>query len=194
MNGLNRIIDGKDAECPIPWQVHLRIGDPNGGFSYFCGGTIIDEKTILTAAHCYDGMNLGRSDFFVTAGIINIVDQNAQNVFVASINLHPEYNRSIFNNDIAILKLKEPLTFNSKVRNACLPEDNFVPQGIAVASGWGLTGTRWNYGRATKLQVRLQVVLTLEMHGHTQISGMFTVTNYQKSLETEIGLLWLDVM
>merc|ERR1712051_516937 len=41
-------------------------------------------------------------------------------------------------NDIAILKLKTPLTFNDKVQRACLPEASFVPTGKAVASGWGL--------------------------------------------------------
>ena len=43
----NRIIGGDDAQAPIPWQVALR---KNGTKS--CGGTIIDAKTIVTAAHC----------------------------------------------------------------------------------------------------------------------------------------------
>jgi len=132
-----RIIDGKPAPSPIPWQVHLRMGSPTGGFAYFCGGTIIDAKTILTAAHCYHGKNLNADNFFVTAGIVH-VGGAGQSAFVEKITLHESYNPKTFNNDIAILKLKTPMTFNDKVQQACLPEASFVPTGKAVASGWGL--------------------------------------------------------
>ena len=45
----SRIVKGKRAKSSIPWQVHLcldnsNIGEPN---SCYCGGTILDEKTIL---------------------------------------------------------------------------------------------------------------------------------------------------
>ena len=50
LQGFDRIIDGETPPAPIPWQAHMRQGNPNGGFTYFCGGTILDEKTILTAA------------------------------------------------------------------------------------------------------------------------------------------------
>ena len=43
----NRIQGGTDAQAPIPWQVAVRF---NG--NKYCGGTIIDPKTIVTAAHC----------------------------------------------------------------------------------------------------------------------------------------------
>ena len=45
----NRIQGGTDAQAPIPWQVAVRF---NG--QKYCGGTIIDAKTIVTAAHCID--------------------------------------------------------------------------------------------------------------------------------------------
>ena len=44
----NRIVGGKDAPSMIPWQVSVR----NNGY-HFCGGTILDSKTILSAAHCF---------------------------------------------------------------------------------------------------------------------------------------------
>ena len=53
--------------------------------------------------------------------------------------IHPQYNAATFNNDIAIVKLITPLTFNNNVKNACLPESSFAPQSKAVVSGWGTT-------------------------------------------------------
>jgi len=145
--GLGRIIQGQTAPEPIPWQAHMRQVSPNGGFFYFCGGTILDAKTILTAAHCYYGADLTAGNFFIAAGAVHVLDASAQTAFVESIILHESYNPGEpgsddynLNNDIAILKLKTPLTFNDKVGPACLPDASFNPEGIAVASGWGLTG------------------------------------------------------
>ena len=82
--------------------------------------------------------NLNSANFFVTAGIADRINDAGQSAFVEKITLHESYNPKTINNDIAILKLKTPLTFNDKVRQACLPEASFVPTGKAVASGWGL--------------------------------------------------------
>ena len=42
------IVGGQQAPSPIPWQVSVQ----NGG-QHFCGGTILDTFTILSAAHCF---------------------------------------------------------------------------------------------------------------------------------------------
>ena len=42
------IVGGQIAPSPIPWQVSVQ----NGG-QHFCGGTILDTFTILSAAHCF---------------------------------------------------------------------------------------------------------------------------------------------
>ena len=168
-----RIVNGKTAPSPIPWQVHLRQGSPTAGFGYFCGGTIIDAKTILTAAHCYYEKNLNAANFFVTAGIVH-VGGAGQSAYVEKITLHESFNPITFNNDIAILKLKTPMTFNDKVQQACLPEASFVPTGKAVASGWGLVSQFPNQS-PKKLQVCLQVGLTYMV---VQTSRLFGTLEY----------------
>ena len=46
----NRIVNGKQASGPIPWQVAIRAGGPDQ--NVVCGGTILDSTTVLSAAHC----------------------------------------------------------------------------------------------------------------------------------------------
>merc|ERR1712241_1130583 len=123
VSGLDRIINGKKAPSPIPWQAHLREGSPTGGFQFFCGGTIIDSTTILTAAHCYYSQNITNvSKYFIAAGATHVTDSSAQTAYIKSITLHENYN-------------------NDNVKPACLPAATLNPSGkVAVASGWGLTG------------------------------------------------------
>ena len=56
-------------------------------------------------------------------------------------NTENEYNDDTYKNDIIILKLKSPLSFNSKVQPACLPSANWAPENDAnnkcFVSGWG---------------------------------------------------------
>ena len=54
MQNADRIVGGEAAPSMIPWQVAMLSGD-----TQFCGGTILDSCTILTAAHC--GINTGHS-------------------------------------------------------------------------------------------------------------------------------------
>ena len=81
MQDSNRIVGGQNAPSMIPWQVY--VSNP----PYMCGGTILDAKTILSAAHCFfAGPTLGNSgkEFvnvlnpFIKAGITDVDASNAQ--------------------------------------------------------------------------------------------------------------------
>ena len=95
----DRIVGGQDASSEIPWQVSVRAGNDlynTAGFliassgMHWCGGTILDAKTILSAAHCFfAGPTLGNSgkEFvnvlnpFIKAGITDVDASNAQVFF-----------------------------------------------------------------------------------------------------------------
>jgi hypothetical protein len=133
-SGTSRIVGGDDAPFPIPWQVHVHVdGIP------VCGGTILDETTILSAAQCF------LADYqssFIVAGITMEGSIDGQRREVKEVVNHPKYNSMTWDNDVAILKLDLPLTFNENVQPACLPDPSFTPEDsgeFAVVSGWGYT-------------------------------------------------------
>ena len=57
----DRIVGGKAANGPIPWQVSLQRSN---GFTsqHFCGGTILDANTVLSAGHCFANTNTGEPE------------------------------------------------------------------------------------------------------------------------------------
>ena len=123
-----RIVGGRKAKSPIPWQVHVHFNkiDLEGiSIPHGCGGTIIDEETILSAAHCYYPLTKSTVQF-IEAGIKKDNSANGQNVPVREVIIHPSYNDSRtngkFDGDIAILKLETPLIFNDHVSPAQLPD------------------------------------------------------------------------
>ena len=70
-----RIVGGENASTPIPWQVHVDRG---------CGGTILDETTILSAAHCFYPSDL-RPANYIEAGHTVRASLDSQKIYVKEI-------------------------------------------------------------------------------------------------------------
>ena len=138
MNLNSKIIGGQEADEPIPWQVQVRNSD---GF-LFCGGTIIDEYTILSAAHCCIAAEL--NDYIVAGALFSEPGPGTQTVSIKSVKNHPDFDENTLDGypydfDYSIVKLASKLTLNAYVKPACLPTKDFVPGPIATVSGWGGT-------------------------------------------------------
>merc|ERR550539_2116256 len=133
----DRIVGGVAASSPIPWQVSVRQCQSGG--CHFCGGTILDEKTVMCAAHCFTkGQSM--SGYYVTAGVTNRNDGSGQTIEIANGVWNSAMPYSGNNNDFIILKLSSALSFNENVGAACLPEPGFAPDSTGetcVVSGWG---------------------------------------------------------
>ncbi|XP_032383059.1 coagulation factor IXa [Etheostoma spectabile] len=126
----------------IPWQVAL-IARPSG--EIFCGGSIVSEQWVITAAHC---LVEAKGAYFIRVGEHNIYinEGTEQDYDVKRQHVHPRYNSSVslYNHDIALLYLKSPITFSTTVRPICIGPRAFIEALVkesspATVSGWGRT-------------------------------------------------------
>lgn len=133
-----RIIGGLLAkENQIPWQVLLTHDISNN--RYFCGGTLISNRWIVTAAHC----TYGSSHFNLRLGAIRrkgdedgMIEVNASEIIT-----HPKYTESKHNYDIALIKTSSNIKFTKKIRPALLPKKGEIIGAYrrVLVSGWGQT-------------------------------------------------------
>merc|ERR1739848_319977 len=138
MTNADRIVGGQDAPSPIPWQVSVQIG-----YWHFCGATILDESTLLSAAHCF--YESSAWDLSIRAGSVK-KGNGGQVVNISQIiwntNSGFEYNPGTLDNDFVVLKLASALTLNDDVKPACLPSsatylDVSSAEEQCFTSGWG---------------------------------------------------------
>ena len=71
----DRIVGGQAAPKAIPYQVSFRSCQSGG--CHFCGGTILDEKTVMSAAHCFT-KGQSTAGYYVMAGAIDRTDKSGQ--------------------------------------------------------------------------------------------------------------------
>merc|ERR1711931_200817 len=99
----DRIVGGFEAEPnQWPWQVALFVDN-----AWFCGGSLISENYVLTAAHCVDGA----SYYDIMAGAHNVRESSEPNrVEITSFNgwYHPQWDPNTLSNDIALIEPHPP--------------------------------------------------------------------------------------
>ncbi|XP_031429607.1 ST14 transmembrane serine protease matriptase a [Clupea harengus] len=139
----SRIVGGQDAsQGEFPWQVSLHIKRS----SHVCGAAIINERWLVTAAHCVQDDAKTRyshpSTWDVYLGLHEQKDKSkAVKRGLKQVISHPSYNAYTFDFDIALMELDSPVTLSDTVHPICLPSASHVfPAGKSVwITGWGAT-------------------------------------------------------
>ncbi|CAL8074531.1 unnamed protein product [Orchesella dallaii] len=137
------ISGGRSArEREYPYQVALGYGNSSNP-DWRCGGTLISENAVLTAAHCI--LTAYGSPKIVLLGDRKLsVRQDPTRIEkkVLEMYVHPEYKSPLQYNDIAIIKLESEVPISRAVLPACLPDPvDRLDRTLSVeVSGWGQTG------------------------------------------------------
>lgn len=132
-----RILGGIEApDHAHPYQVSLQRS------SHTCGGSIIADKFILTAAHCVD--SAPPSAMRVLAGTNSASNNNGEGdgvwVGCERFFISEQFNRTTMFADIALIKLSEPLPLNDlNIKTIDLPESDHQDPKIMSVTGWGYT-------------------------------------------------------
>uniref|UniRef100_A0A8C0IWC8 Peptidase S1 domain-containing protein n=1 Tax=Chelonoidis abingdonii TaxID=106734 RepID=A0A8C0IWC8_CHEAB len=130
------VIGGQEAPLGSrPYMAYVQIGSTGS-----CGGFLIREDVVVTAAHC--NCNLG--NIFVYLGVQDFTKpgQNWQRIRTRRWVQHPDFNNENFDNDIMLLKLWHNAELTDWVGLVSLPEaDQSVSPGSECSvAGWGRTG------------------------------------------------------
>ena len=159
------IINGSSSS--YSWMVFLYSVTTAG--ESFCGGSLISDLQIATAAHCVAGKTV--NDVAVVLGTDNAkeeIDKDNYH-FLFKIELYPLYeildkamNKTWkHSSDVAILTLEKPIVLSPKINPICLPSDAEAMKTYvgkeAIAAGWGVTESG-NTSMQQQMQVKIPII------------------------------------
>ncbi|MBN3271764.1 CFAI factor, partial [Polyodon spathula] len=181
-----RLLGGNVAERgQIPWQIAI---DDEGEIN--CGGIYIGGCWVLTAAHC---VRPKPQLYRIKIGVWNAlkVDKDTDSIAVEQVIIHPDFNPTTYQNDIALIQMKniyhtkECVNPNKYIAAACVPwsEYQFKPGDKCVISGWGRAK---GYERVYVLNwAHIQIIKNCsEIYGHRYYKGMECAGTYDGSVDT----------
>ncbi|XP_068134765.1 plasma kallikrein-like [Hyperolius riggenbachi] len=138
----SRIVGGTNSsQGEWPWQVSMHFRTSSVSSRHVCGGSIISNQWIVTAAHCVFQRDIPRV-WIVYGGITKQSDitPNTPKLEIEEIIIHSNYSQVEKGYDIALLKLKSPMTYNDDQQAICLPpRRDFVTPNKCWITGWGYT-------------------------------------------------------
>ncbi|EDW00876.1 GH20776 [Drosophila grimshawi] len=133
-NTQKRIVGGQETEVhQYPWVAMLLYGE-----RFYCAGSLLNDQFLLTASHCVYGFRKERISVRLLEHDRKMSHLQKIDRKVAEITTHPKYNARNYDNDIAVIKLDEPVEFNEILHPVCMPTPGRSFKGeTGVVTGWG---------------------------------------------------------
>ncbi|KAK7123109.1 hypothetical protein R3I94_020030 [Phoxinus phoxinus] len=133
---MNRIVGGSSAsEGAWPWQVDIQTSH-----GHVCGGSLISDRWVLSAAHCFPNPN-DISPYTIYAGRtqLNGWNPNESSHGVRRVVVPLGYTDPEFGQDIALVELYTPVVWTDHIQPVCLPYANveFSSDMKCMITGWG---------------------------------------------------------
>ncbi|XP_068207685.1 venom protease-like isoform X2 [Palaemon carinicauda] len=160
-----------------PWMALIGIKE-EVGFNWFCGGVLINEQWVLTAAHCLDDkiptiVRLGEHNYATASD-----GSNEEDFEISQMIRYPDYAFPVAYHDLALLQLKTKVNFKASIAPVCIPWGDESLTNLTGRSmkltGWG--DTQFAGSPSTALQeVNVNMISTSACHNAYSVLRQFKV-------------------
>jgi len=142
------IIGGHEVDIKdYPYQADVHMFG-----QHFCGGVIISNKAIVTAAHCVSAFH--ESILSVKVGSSK-ANSGGTVIEIESRHVHPNFNQLPADYDIAVLILTKALNFSEVIQPIGLQVLPVLPGALATVSGWGKTETNYTVENLRAVDIKI---------------------------------------
>ncbi|KAK4872936.1 hypothetical protein RN001_014965 [Aquatica leii] len=187
----DKIVGGVEAGIgQFPYVVSLRYHQ-----EHFCGGSIIDQNTVLTAAHCVDGIKIFKilnikfkldlTKLMVVAGT-NQLNQGGIWYSVSRYIKHENFNSFRLTNDIAVIKVTTPIEFTTYIQPVAIDSTFIFANDECSVCGWGLT--KMNGKPSNSLQYFIGSIVDLHECKQIYRDGMFSLLDSNICIHSRYGV------
>ncbi len=173
------VVGGKEVSPGrYPWQVAL-VSAEQGDFvtGIFCGGTLIDSKWVLTAAHCFFDSKTcaeySKNRYYVAYGSTDLAASLSLNG-ASAVHVREGYKCGSSANDIALILLKQAISGVPAVSLASEADrmQYAAPGRTLTTSGWGITAIDgWPSRNLLEVDIRVVANTTCKAHYGDQLTN-----------------------
>lgn len=160
-SGQSRIVGGETSPVNYPYQVSLQMESRGGAgfffflqqksnYSHFCGGSVLNENYIATAAHCIQGFNISKMSVFAGENDLREESKGSRH-FINNCTIHPDY-VELNNSDVAVCRLSTPFPLGEKIAPIQLDTEYVGGKVNCTLTGWGYTSMIRGFPLPHKLQ------------------------------------------
>lgn len=200
VGGQNAVFNSWPSIVLLQFKYMYSTGVGTFSVGTLCGGTLVNQDTVITAAHCYnkqlqlnDGTILSitpnafypsfESMYTVHLGVYDKSDlSGAVSISVKSFTIHPNYDAANFLDDIAIIKLSKKVDLTEKIQVACLPENSqLYPKKYDINAyivGWGKT----NQAASTTPNILQEALITVYDSSKCSLVGSGIPKNWNNQI------------